>query len=544
MFDDGRIVLGGVSTYNGVPSTAGVVLTVDGDIDLNLSTSIAPMTIDQRQSDILIESDGDIVMSGGFQVKNADDTEVSRYIARFDGSTGELDSTLIGNLRNGSITTAAFSIAQQSDGRLIVGGPTVVNGTSWPRIGRLAADGGADTSSPTFATNVGADLMGHPYDIAVRSDDGVWVGGGFSGGVRLLGSDGTPVAVGEANAAVRAVLNHADDSVLLGGDFTTFTASSTATSANRLVALNADGTPDSTFNANMGDGANGDVRSLSVQSDGKILVGGAFTEFAGVAVDGVARLNADGTPDTAFNTAVSGQDIFGAQSDPRVVGIGVQPEGGIILFGYLRPEDADGNALSPGLARLSADGVLDPTFNADCPEPESPPTESVPEPATPRVPGQVPPWPEAIANADGSVTVSWAEPFQDGAGPITNYRVVSQPTGGSCVTSPFDTGLFSCVITGLEPDLDYLFEVFATNGEGEGPGQMTQQAVRIASPTPTESLPATPPSAGPDPVTNPVEVPRLPVTGTGAAPLQWSILLSAFGALLAATTSRRGRDVS
>jgi hypothetical protein len=223
MLSDGRIVLGGVTSYNNEPSTAGVVLTADGDIHLNLSTAIAPMTIDQRQADILIEPNGDIVMSGGFQVLDSNNTAVSRFIARFNGSTGQLDSTLIGNLGSAAITTTAQAVARQSDGRLIVGGPTNVNGTNWPRIGRLAVDGGVDTSAPTFATNAAGQLDGFTFDIAVRSDDRVWAGGGFTGGVRLFNSDGTPITMGTTNNSVRTVLNRPGNTVLLGGQFTTFT---------------------------------------------------------------------------------------------------------------------------------------------------------------------------------------------------------------------------------------------------------------------------------------------------------------------------------
>ena len=366
MLSDGRIVLGGVTSYNNEPSTAGVVLTADGDIHLNLSTAISPMTIDQRQADILIEPNGDIVMSGGFQVLDSNNTAVSRFIARFNGSTGQLDSTLIGNLGSTAITSTAYALARQSDGRLIVGGPTNVNGTNWPRIGRLAVDGGVDTSAPTFATNAAGQLDGFTFDIAVRSDNRVWVGGGFTGGVRLFDADGTPITMGTTNNSVRTVLNRPGDTVLLGGEFTTFTPPASAPSAaNRLVALNADGTPDTVFNNNMGTGANGTVWSLSVQADGKILVAGEFTDFDGVTVDGVARLNADGTPDTAFNTSVGSQEIFG-QFHTRVIHIGVQPDGRIILFGDITPTDPVHGALAPGLARLSADGVLDHRFNADC----------------------------------------------------------------------------------------------------------------------------------------------------------------------------------
>ena len=159
-------------------------------------------------------------------------------------------------------------------------------------------------------------------------------------------------------------------------------------------------------------------------------------------------------------------------------------------------------------------------------------------PVGPRVPGQVPPWPEAIPNVDGTVTVSWAEPFQDGAGPITGYRAVARPqttsvaqasdspvsmaSGGSCSTTRF-----VCVIAGLDENVDYLFEVFASNSEGESAGRMTQQTIRIVPQTPATTIPDTIPETLPA-VADPQP---LPVTGSDDDLVMWSMLLIAFGAL-------------
>ena len=168
----------------------------------------------------------------------------------------------------------------------------------------------------------------------------------------------------------------------------------------------------------------------------------------------------------------------------------------------------------------------------------STPTTTMPAASGPRVPGQVPPWPEAIPNVDGTVTVSWAEPFQDGAGPITGYRAVARPqttgvaqasdtpmsmaSGGSCST----TG-FVCVIAGLEENVDYLFEVFASNSEGESAGRMTQQAIRIVPQTPATTIPVT----VPDTLPAVGDQQPLPVTGNDDDLVTWSLLLIAFGAL-------------
>ena len=170
--------------------------------------------------------------------------------------------------------------------------------------------------------------------------------------------------------------------------------------------------------------------------------------------------------------------------------------------------------------------------------PTTTPATTMPAASGPRVPGQVPPWPEAIPNVDGTVTVSWAEPFQDGAGPITGYRAVARPqttgvaqasdtpvsmtSGGSCST----TG-FVCVIAGLEENVDYLFEVFASNSEGESAGRMTQQAIRIVPQTPATTIPVT----VPDTIPAVGDQQPLPVTGNDDDLVTWSLLLIAFGAL-------------
>lgn len=169
-----------------------------------------------------------------------------------------------------------------------------------------------------------------------------------------------------------------------------------------------------------------------------------------------------------------------------------------------------------------------PTFTVSV----TPSTTAPAAPAVPRVPGRVPPWPEAVVSADGSVVVSWDVPFQDGAGPITGYRVVSSPSGGSCVTSPFDAELLSCVVAGLEPDVDYLFEVFASNGVGEGAGRMTQQSVRLLPEVPATTVPDTTVESVPESVSAVVGQQPLPVTGSDEDLAMWSLLFLAFGAFM------------
>ncbi|MEG0923252.1 MAG: delta-60 repeat domain-containing protein, partial [Comamonas sp.] len=67
--------------------------------------------------------------------------------------------------------------------------------------------------------------------------------------------------------------------------------------------------------------ANGTVNSVAVQPDGKVLVGGAFTQVGGQTRNRLARLNADGSLDASFNPDANG----------TVNSVAVQPDGKVLV---------------------------------------------------------------------------------------------------------------------------------------------------------------------------------------------------------------------
>jgi hypothetical protein len=75
--------------------------------------------------------------------------------------------------------------------------------------------------------------------------------------------------------------------------------------------------------------AAGGYHSLALQADGKVLVGGAFTNLAGQTCFYLGRLNADGTLDGAFNP-IKG---ITALSSPGVRALAVQADGKILVGG-------------------------------------------------------------------------------------------------------------------------------------------------------------------------------------------------------------------
>src|SRR5262249_45063245 len=88
----------------------------------------------------------------------------------------------------------------------------------------------------------------------------------------------------------------------------------------------------------------------------KVLVGGFFSWLGGVSRANLARLNADGSVDGTFNP---GADLSADDSIPAVYCLSVQPDGKILVGGYFL---ALGGADRNSLGRLNPDGSVDATF--------------------------------------------------------------------------------------------------------------------------------------------------------------------------------------
>ncbi|NMH26635.1 Ig-like domain-containing protein, partial [Flavobacterium silvaticum] len=123
---------------------------------------------------------------------------------------------------------------------------------------------------------------------------------------------------------------------------------------NHFKRMNSDGSIDATFNA----GGTGVVETIYsrienmvVQPDGKIIIGGQFTQYNGVARKNIARLNADGTLDTTF--------VVGTGLNSSVDALCLQPDGKLIVSGDFSSYNG---SFAPDLIRLNTDGSLDTTF--------------------------------------------------------------------------------------------------------------------------------------------------------------------------------------
>jgi uncharacterized delta-60 repeat protein len=292
---DGKILVGGsYSSFNGTSENNIVRLNSDGTRDTSFVTGTG---FDGPVSTIAIQSDGKIVVGGGgFTSYNG--TGYNRIIRLNSDGTRDTSFTV-----GTGFDYHVYAIAIQLDGKILVGGYfTAYNGTTQNCMTRLNSDGTLDTGF-TF-TFGNTDFLGEVYAVAVQSNGKILIGGdllifdefGNLVHIRIArlnfdGSRDTSFNAGGFDERVYTIAIQSDGKIVVGGVFGRYDDYVTydSTSLDCIARLNSDGTPDTGFTAGFG----GQVNAIAIQSDGKIIIGGGFT-------DSITRLNADGTIDTSF----------------------------------------------------------------------------------------------------------------------------------------------------------------------------------------------------------------------------------------------------
>ncbi len=239
---------------------------------------------------------------------------------------------------------------------LIGGWFTSVGGVSSNSIARLNADGSVDES---FDPGTGTSNIIH--DLALDSNGSIVIAGNFTvfdgetvNRIARLNSNGSLMQVfgdeesgiGFTGGETRTVAIDANDRILVGGAFNQYGNET----ANRLIRLNPDGSIDNGFN--LGSGFNDTVRHVYLASSGHIFVSGEFTTFNGDPAPGLVKLDQDGA-------RVEGFSIGNGFNGP-VNAVALDPEGRILVAG-----DFTGFNGQPRtrLARLQSNGALDGAFH-------------------------------------------------------------------------------------------------------------------------------------------------------------------------------------
>jgi uncharacterized delta-60 repeat protein len=349
---DGKLIVAGAfTTYSGSTNNYIVRINTDGtkDTTFNVGTGL------------------NTGWGGGLNNSIAFDLENNTYLASdnlsYSGSfvprifkvkdNGTLDLTY-----NPGIGLSRFAIANLISGSRLYTAGTFVNYQT-PGAPGIAMISDSATLSSSF--NPGIGFNGDVYTIARQSDGKVITGGAFttysgSTSTRLvrINTDGTRDStfnVGTAGATnlVQYLALQTDGKVIAGGQFTTYSGSSTSTT--RLMRLNTNGTQDLTYNT--GVGLNSYPLTVLPTADGKVLALGLFTTYSGSTVNYITRTNSNGTRDTGFNTG-TGFNGFGYTAV-------TQSDGKYIVGGNF--STYSGSSANRGIARLNTDGTLDLTLN-------------------------------------------------------------------------------------------------------------------------------------------------------------------------------------
>jgi uncharacterized delta-60 repeat protein len=352
---DGKILVGGnFNQFNGTPTIGGQTLNFMAR--LNPATGLADSFNANASGvvdSIVLQPNGKILVGGAFSGANSIGGQTRNHIARLDPTIGLADSF------NPNANGDVLAIAVEADGKILAGGTFAgansIGGQTRNHIARLdPATGQADSFDPDANADVNA--------IVVQADGKILAGGAFVGAIggetrahiaRLDPISGQLDSFDPgANGDVLVIAVGTDGKILAGG---TFAGSSSigGQARNYIARLEIDGSVDQAFDANIL--GNADAHAVAVQPDGKILVGGIFTDVNNADRDYIVRLNLDGTIDDSFDPHAS--------DDVRA--IAVEADGRIVIAGnFVTLAPNGGDAVTRHyIARLNSDGTVDPDFD-------------------------------------------------------------------------------------------------------------------------------------------------------------------------------------
>jgi uncharacterized delta-60 repeat protein len=296
----------------------------------------------------IADSQGRLIVIGSFTTYKG--TTANRIIRLLPN--GDRDTTF--NIGTGFIGGDTRCIAIDSIGRIYVGGIfTTYQGASTPRLVRLLPNGTRDTSftPPSFNSRVCKIVLVDDKPILVgyfTSPTNSIIKLNLDGSIDTSFNVGTGLT-GGGSFPVETITKDASNNVYVGGRFTAYKG----VSAIRMVKILPNGDMDTTFN--VGTGFNESVESIDVLTNGRIIVGGAFTTYKGVAGARLLRLFPNGDRDTSFVPRA----FTSSTSDNDVRGVIEGENNSLYVCGTF--ETYDGQAYRH-LIKVNSTGALDTTF--------------------------------------------------------------------------------------------------------------------------------------------------------------------------------------
>lgn len=369
--DDGKLVVAGIDG-SGIGGNKVILVRFEEDGSLDTAfggTGLVAVDLDATINALLVQRDGKLMVAG-----STGTTDRQILLVRFEPD-GTLDPTFgtggVVTTNVGSATDEAMALLQDHEDRVLVAGYTTQGTTAHFATLRYDADGALDAGfgDGGIVSTALSSLGGAAYDVAEQADGRLVVSGAAavvtgteSVAVRYL-ADGSLDATFGSAGVVRADLGGPEGgacAVVVQDDGDVVLAGSGQGSI-AVLRYDATGVLDPTFGAggvaitSAGSSAD-EAAALLVQSDGKLVAAG-HTVAGGNAILALARYDSDGALDPTFGTGGLVSTTVD-EASTRAIGVVQQASGRLVVGGSVT-SGANGNAV---LVRYLADGSLDSTF--------------------------------------------------------------------------------------------------------------------------------------------------------------------------------------
>lgn len=369
---DGSIIVAGTVTMSSIPNVMTARYTAEGSVDGTYGSNgfTATEILDTASANgMVVLSDDKIVTAGYGTTLDGTAFALAKYTA-----DGILDTSFN---TTGIVTTfygdgcSAAGIVRQSDGKYVAHGVVIIDGNPTIMIVRYNTDGSLDSSfgssgivttliessANAYASALQANgklviagyAINEDYEFVVAryNTDGSLDTTGFNSGGVMPGT--ATLSAGDSSIARAIAIQPSDGKIILAG---------VANNHFALARFNTDGTVDTDFGdsgvVNTSVVSNSQIRSIVIQSDDKIVVGGeSGTSFA------LARYNTDGSLDTSFNSAGThpGTLVLAIGNTAQILSVALNDDDRIIVSGT-----ANNGAI---VACFNSNGTLYNTFGTN-----------------------------------------------------------------------------------------------------------------------------------------------------------------------------------